>query len=403
MRHMPWIHRMAMMIFTLALPLFIYVGFRLSSAITLVSQSRRFPISKRTARLTVFILMSWFCLWLVVLVYYRFLGNVSQLFVFNNELQWQDYLITFPAWWGLVWVIETFPYFLVIDIFGWVGRKQKNQWMAYLKIFIAVFILLYTGFRTYVDTSHIHIDSSEIAIKNLPDELQGLRLTLFGDIHMDRYTQENELLKLKQTLQSGEEDLILFTGDLTSRGRDFLERVFKIMYQPKAKLASFACMGDHDYWTAPSQIKSELKNNGWKFLQNQHHLITHKGRRILITGITYVYSQRISGNELKKLLSNAPEADVKILIVHQPREHLVEITAKYGYHLFLAGHTHGGEIVPHIFGIPVSPAQRETRYWQGQHRFKDLQVVITNGIGRTLAALRYHAPSEITKLTLVKR
>jgi predicted MPP superfamily phosphohydrolase len=58
-------------------------------------------------------------------------------------------------------------------------------------------------------------------------------------------------------------------------------------------------------------------------------------------------------------------------------------------------------VVNHLFGIPFSPALQETRYCWGQHQVNGLQVVITNGIGRTLAALRYHAPSEITNLILV--
>jgi predicted MPP superfamily phosphohydrolase len=349
-------------------------------------------------------------LWLAVLVFYRFSGDVSGLFVFNNQLVWQDYLIVFPAWWGLVWAIEIFPYFLLFDLSGWLIKIKRNpvnpgfklEKLSYLKIAIAIFFLIYTGIRTYVDTTQMRVNGSEIVIKKLPDELHGLRLALFGDVHMDRYTGEHKLAKLKKTLQAGQEDLIFFTGDLTSRGIDFLAPVYEIMNQPNSRLGSFACMGDHDFWTAANQIPLRLKNKGWHFLENQHQVITHKNRRILVTGITYVYSKRISTIQFKKLLSSAPEADLKILMVHQPREHLVEIASRYGYHLFLAGHTHGGELVPHIFGFPISPAARETRYWQGRHRFQGLQVVITNGIGRTLAALRYHAPAEITSLTLKK-
>ncbi len=416
---LPWIYRMAIMIFGLALPLFAYVFFSLSSAITKArpaGEPGRPPISKKKARLWVFALMAWCYLWPLALVYYRFYGDVSGMFVFDNGVVWQDILVVFPAWCGLVAVLEISPYFLTLDLLGWASRwkifsslrtspgkkEPKKGRLARVKIVIAVFFLLYAGFRTYMDTNHVRIKESEIAVKNLPTELQGLKLVLFGDVHMDRYTQERKLEKLKNTLQAGEDDLIFFSGDLTSRGKDFLERAYKIMAQPRATVGSFACMGDHDYWTAPGEIASRLMGSGWTFLENQHRLVKHKGRRILVTGVTFVYSDPISGDGLKKLLDNAPEADVKIMLVHQPREHLVEIAAHYGYHLFLAGHTHGGEIVPHIFGFPVTPAEEETRYCWGIHSFKDLQVVVTNGIGQTLAALRYHAPSELRRLTLVK-
>lgn len=411
---MPWIYRMAMTIMLLALPLYIYVGFRLSTAMAKASKSSRFPISKKSARIIVFSMILWFYLWPITLEAYYLTGNFRNLFVYSPQLHWQDYLVVFPSWWGLISVVEIFPYFLVLDIFTGMSRlkifsSRKKQseskqpgppWLSYLKIATALFFLFYVGIRAYFDTSHVRISTSEVVIKNLPKELQGLRLCLFGDIHVNRYTQGKKLDILKNTLQAGNDDLIFFTGDLIGRGPDYINQALNVICNPKAKLASTACMGDHDYWTAPNLIAREMRKCGWKFLQNQHQLISYKGRQILVTGITYVYSQRISIYELERLLANAPKADLKILMAHQPRKFLVEIAAKYGYQLFLAGHNHGGEVVNHIFGIPFSPSLLETPYWQGQHRFNGLQVVVTNGIGRTLAALRYHAPAEITKLIL---
>ncbi|MCP5054133.1 MAG: hypothetical protein GY940_43600 [bacterium] len=408
---------MAVTIFLLALPLFVYVGLRLSTAIAQASKTSRFPISKKAARIAVFSVILWFYLWPLTLVFYKLTGNISNLFVFNMQLQWQDYLILFPAWWGLITMGEILPYFLALDIYGWFSKRKifspgkvqqgekppERRWPSYLKVGIALFFLVYVGFRTYWDTSHVHISTSEVAIENLPENLRGLRISLFGDVHMGRNTLPEDLGTLKNTLQSGEEDLIFFTGDLTSRGTRYLDKAFNMMCQPKGKIGSIACMGDHDFWTAPQRIAGELKRCGWKFLENQHHLFSYKGHRILVTGITFVYSSRISETEFRKLLENAPDADLKIMVVHQPREFLVEIASQYGYQLFLGGHTHGGEIVNHLFGIPFSPGLTETRYCWGLHRFNDLQVAITNGIGRTLAGLRYHAPSQITKLVLVKK
>jgi predicted MPP superfamily phosphohydrolase len=412
---MPWIYRMAVKIMLLAFPLYIYVGFRLSNAIAKASGSSRFPISKKTARIIVFTVMLWFYLWPITLEVYYLTGNFRNLFVYSPHLHWQDYLVVFPSWWGLISVVEIFPYFVALDIFTGVSRlkifssreKQSDKkqpgrpWLSYLKIAITLFFLLYVGVRAYFDTCHVRISTTEVAIENLPKELQGLRLCLFGDIHVNRYTRGKKLDKLRNTLQAGNEDLIFFVGDLVEMGPDYINQALNATCNPKGKLASTACMGDHDYWTAPNLIAREMRRCGWKFLQNQHHLIFYKGRQILVTGITYVYSQRISTYELERLLGNAPKADLKILIVHQPRGFLVETAAKYGYHLFLAGHNHGGEVVTHVFGIPFSPSLLETPYWHGQHRFNGLHVVITNGIGRTLAALRYHAPAEITKLVLV--
>jgi len=424
---MPWIYRTALRIFFAALPMFIYIGFRLASAMAETSAGTRFALSIRNARLMVSGLIAWIYLWPLTLVFYYYSGNFRSLFAFQPQLQWQDYLMVFPAWWGLIAFVEILPYFILLDIYGWLHRlivssrykknravntentlptaksKTSSRRSAFIKIGIAVFFLLYSGVRTLWDSNHVRIARNTIAIPNLPEKLTGLQLTFFGDLHMDRFTQGKKLDILHETLHAENNDFIFFSGDLISSGHRFIDGAVKRLSKPRAKTAAIACMGDHDLWTAPERIVDGLVANGWNFLQDQHKLFTHNGQTVLVTGITYVYSQRIKSLELEQLLTAAPKADLKILLVHQPREHLVKIAAQYGYHLFLAGHTHGGEIVNHIFGFPVSPSKLETPYCWGIHDYKNIKVVITNGIGRTLAGLRYHAPAQINQLVLVKQ
>lgn len=404
---MPWIFRMTLTASVAVLPLYIYVGLRLATAVSTVSN--RFKNPKRARRLLVYPAFSWFYLFPLILVFSHLTGNFRELFVYTPNVGWKDYLLMYPFWWGLVSILEITPLFITLDltrlagrlkIFG--GREKQKQWKwdSRLKIAIVLIILVYTGVRIPLDTGHVHTSTTKVYIKNLPKEFQNLRISFFGDIHMDRYTKEKKLAPLKKTLQSGEEDLVFFSGDLVSRGMDYVSRALKVVGHPRVRLEAIACMGDHDYWTAPFEIPRQLENAGWRFLQNEHRVIPYKGRRILVTGVTHVYSRRISEGYLREFLSKAPEADLKILLVHQPMEMVVETAAEYGYHLLLGGHTHGGQIVSHIFGLPVSVGQKETRYCWGTHRIGEMWAVVTNGVGMTLSPIRYHAPSEIKRIVL---
>ncbi|MCP5105916.1 MAG: hypothetical protein GY950_21190, partial [bacterium] len=329
-------------------------------------------------------------------------GNVREIFVYSDQMHWQDYLFAYPTWWGLAALLGMVPFFFLLDILGLVGRLKKAQWRwpSYLKIGVMVLFLIYGGIRMYLDTEHVRVSGSEVSIEGLPREFQGLRITFFGDTHVDRYTNGDKLSKLKDILQSGEEDLVFFSGDLISRGMNFISPAMEVVAHPQGKLANIAVMGDHDYWTNRWRIPGELEKNGWTFLEDRHIVIPHNGHRILVTGITHVYSRRMMEYALKRFLKSAPGADLKIMLVHQPLKMVVETAAEYGYHLLLGGHTHGGQLVFHIFGIPVSPGQEETPYWRGRHRVGDMEVVVTNGIGMTLAPVRYHAPAEINRITL---
>ena len=403
---MPWFLRMTIRISLLALPLYIYVGWRLSTAI-----STRFPVSRKTARMIVFSVIFWLYLFPITIGVYYGSGILNQLFVFDTQLHWQDYLLLFPFWLGFISLLEIFPFFVVLDIICLVSRlkmfsfrKKWLVWQAYLKICIVIFFLLYVGMRSYLDTHYVGISTYNAAVKKLPEAFHNLRLCFISDIHVDRYTQTKKLEKVEERVHAADSDLLFFSGDLVSEGRDYLTSALDVMCHPSSKLGSIACMGDHDFWSAARTIPREMKKCGWTFLQNEHHLISYKGHQILVTGVTNIYSRRIQTYELERLLSNAPNrnAHLKILLVHQPRDFMVEIAAKYGYHLLLAGHTHGGQIVPHLFGIPITPSQTETRFYRGRYQYNGMHVIVTNGIGLTLAPLRYHAPAEITGIILVK-
>ena len=130
-------------------------------------------------------------------------------------------------------------------------------------------------------------------------------------------------------------------------------------------------------------------------------VITYRGRTILVSGLTHIYSDRLPESAMRQYLNAAPQADLRILLVHQPAEDVVEAAADAGYDLVLAGHTHGGQIVFHPLGIPLTPSMRETKYYRGHHKVGETHVVVTRGVGLTLAPIRYHARAEVTSMTVV--
>jgi predicted MPP superfamily phosphohydrolase len=165
-----------------------------------------------------------------------------------------------------------------------------------------------------------------------------------------------------------------------------------------ARLA--ACIGDHDYWSDTEKISNKLQNCGWTFLDNSHRIIFYKNKKILVTGVTYVYSQRTSPNQLRSLLNNAPKADLKILIVHQPSKSVLKIAEEFDYDILLAGHTHGGQVVFRPFGFDITPTKFENEFYSGYLKKNNLNIFISNGIGLTMMPFRYNAPAEILTINL---
>lgn len=401
---MPWHVQMLLRIFPFLLIAYLYTGWRISHSITAL-----FALPAGRVRLGVGLLIFFLNLLpIMVLIAYRD-GRGGQIYLMRPQLQTLDYLATFPFWIGLIVVVEMLPYFLALDIAGGIFRLipplkhwEWGKWKAGLYLAIAAFFTVYVCIRSFLDTSRVRLETFRVEMADMPSSLENLSLTLIADVQVDRYTGESKLKRLEEKVRQADGDLLLFGGDVVTSGELFIPLAQRFMCGLTAPLGRIACMGDHDYWSNSRAIPAGLRDCGWTFLQDQHRVIEHNGSHILVTGITHIYSQRIQPARLKSLFEEAPAADLKILLIHQPSDQVIRAAWEYGYHLVLAGHTHGGQIVFRSFGIPLAPTRFENKFYSGLYSYDNMPVIVTNGVGLTLAPLRYHAPAEVVKVVLAR-
>jgi hypothetical protein len=321
-------------------------------------------------------------------------------------MSWLDAVGLYPFWIGVIIVAELLFPFLVLDAVL-IATRFRSSWhgtaartVPLLRLVIGCAVFLYVPVRVFFDTATVRDTEVRVAIANLPAELRGLRLTLVADLQVDRYTGSSKITQMQSIVKARAPDLLLSGGDVVTNGVSFLAEAGQAMCAMAGTLGSVAVMGDHDFWSAPSTIRNLHERCGWLFLENEHHLFTRGGRRILVSGLTHIYSRKLSTAELDAFLSHAPEADVRILLAHQPAEEVVRRASAHRYDLVVAGHTHGGQIVLHPLGIPLTPSMFETDYYQGEYRLGATQVIVSRGLGLTLAPIRYHAPAEVVTVEL---
>lgn len=399
---MPWHLRSVTSIFLFSLVVYVYIALRLSSAV-----ANLFPASRAWARWGVFLIVFLCNLFPLIILAHYLSGDYRHFFIFRNELGWQDYLFLFPFWVGLIIVMEALPYYLFTDAIGLFLRITKSsfllswtKWRSALHLAIIIFFVFFVGVKSYLDSNRVVTRNYAVPIKNLPAGLNEMSLVLFGDLQVDRYTRKSKLERVKMRFQEANGDMLLFAGDLVTSGETFIDAGIDLLCELEAGIVRISCLGDHDSWSNPTRISAGLRDCGWAFLENEHRLITHNDHTILVTGVVYIYRQRMSSQQIRELLSDAPPADLKILLVHQPAKKVIRVAKEFGYHLVLAGHTHGGQIVFRPFGFRLTPSMFENDHFSGLEREDELSVIVTNGIGYTLAPLRYNAPAEIVKIQL---
>ncbi|MGA9520814.1 MAG: metallophosphoesterase [Myxococcaceae bacterium] len=110
-----------------------------------------------------------------------------------------------------------------------------------------------------------------------------------------------------------------------------------------------------------------------------------------------------TGDALNARLLNAPEGAFKLLAYHTPD--LIE-DLKVRPDLYLAGHTHGGQVRLPRYGALVTMSRFDKKYEMGRYEIDGTVLYVNRGIGTDgghLPRIRFMARPEIAVIDLVGR
>ena len=400
--HLPWPLRMLLILWPFILLISFYLIRRVHNSLSLL-RSAPLPGLKKILH----ILWLWVNAYPVVVFVLFLTGKYTPDYLVEGKFAWVDWLFTYPFVLAFLISVTAFPYLLLVQGIGRLGRKRfsaaQHRLLAWVQLGIVGLLIVWVPWKSYQDTQTVRLRTHTIQLGGKSSVFQDFSILLTADIQADRYTGSRELRHLATIADTTDYQLALFAGDLITYSPAHLPLAVPAMCRFPQKAPSVACMGDHDYWFAPKAVPEKLRHCGWTFLENRHKLVRWKDKLILVTGITNIYSKPISREYLERLLDMAPPAQLKILLVHQPKQWIADLAEKYEYHLMVGGHTHGGQVAIPLFGWQFTPTMLENGYYSGLYRHGKLHVVVTNGIGLTFIPLRFGAPAEVTRIVINPR
>lgn len=325
-----------------------------------------------------------------------------------------DSLIQFPFWLFVLWMIQCVLLFLPIDILRLIlfpiykSRKEKVKHIVLkVQLVLIVFFLVYVPIRSLYDYFTVSIRVIEYEKQNLPKKLEGLRITFIADVQADRYTNAYRLERFIDKVNETNPDLVLIAGDVITSTPDYIYEAARFLGKIKSMYGIYSCVGDHDNWAYRNdtprslrEVTSALSSKNIEMIDNQKKILTVDSAKIGITFVTNTYVESINRNSLDSLTSGGNNVDLKILLTHQPRQFIIDEALKKNYDLFLAGHTHGGQLTFWFPFINLSPTLVETKYVRGDFHFGNMLAVINRGLGMSLIPLRYNSTPEVTVIVL---
>lgn len=260
-------------------------------------------------------------------------------------------------------------------------------------------LLLLSALWGVVEARGLNVDYRTVKVRGLPAGFDGVTVVFASDLHQGPFAGKDEMDKLVNKINELEPDMLLLGGDYVENGSSDKTELLDGLSRIEAPLGKFAVLGNHDTGDSAEAWRKLLANEGVTLLQNESAVVTHKGGKLHIVGVgDYTTRQADS----KAAMQNVPNGVVCLFLSHNPDILYTIMGATYENRIGLtvSGHTHGGQVS--LFGIytPITNSLYGTEFLSGWSEMSGYMHLTSNGVGTTIAPIRFMAPPQIHFITL---
>lgn len=275
---------------------------------------------------------------------------------------------------------------LVLLALGKLRGLGKRVGLTATALFVlGVLTLLYGRF---IEGDWLEVTRETVVTKKWPKGTR-VRIAHLSDLHLD--VQTRGLTRAVEVLRKENVDLIVFTGDSLNE-RDAAPLFRRVMSNLQAPLGRYAVRGNHD---TSRWADVNLFDNGPATELLSEFPSVKDSPPIALCGAPFNQPELVSA-----CLANTRANTFTIVAFHTPD--LVEALTPQP-DLYLAGHTHGGQIALPFYGAVITFSQFDKKYEAGRYQVGDTTLYVNRGIGFEphLPKIRLNARPELTIIDVV--
>jgi predicted MPP superfamily phosphohydrolase len=280
------------------------------------------------------------------------------------------------------------------------GRDNPSgRWASSLPFLIAnICLTLLVLYGFYFEP--FHLQTTQLTLRVPTNKLSSpVRIVQISDLHMERSTiREKSLAPLVNSLHP---DLIVLTGDYLNLSYIHdpiaMEDARDLLAQLSAPYGVFAVNGTVDN---AERMKKLFSGSGVVVLDDQVAQVNLPGGKLSIIGVSN-WGGAHDAEMVRRLAARAPKDQYRLLLFHTPDR--IQEAVQGEIDLYLAGHTHGGQVRLPFYGALVTFSEYGKKYEAGMYQVGGTTLYVSRGIGMEGAGaprVRFLAPPEVVVIDL---
>ncbi len=256
-------------------------------------------------------------------------------------------------------------------------------------------------YATWVEPFRLQVTRVELTSPRLRGD-RPLRVLHVSDIHFEIWSpRERRLLEVARELAP---DLILVTGDylnLSSVEEPAAQKGVRELMEALSSLAPTWAIAGSPPVDRSHVVPAIFQGLPIRWLLDEAAEVEVEGHPLRLLGLRCTKDRRRDGARLRSLLPEGAGETFTVLLYHSPD--LMPDAVKAGVDLYLAGHTHGGQVRLPLFGAIFTSSDFWKRYEAGLYQEGGTVLYVSRGLGvEGLGAprARFLSPPELVLLTL---
>ncbi|MEL7464153.1 MAG: metallophosphoesterase [Pseudomonadota bacterium] len=245
------------------------------------------------------------------------------------------------------------------------------------------------------------------------------RVAALSDVHASLpWMSADRIRRIVERTNGLEPDVTLLLGDYSHGSSWRSGDVHSWEWAPalgglRARAGVFGVLGNHDWWSDRSALRRldgptygqlALETAGVTMLENDAQRVEIDGRGLWLAGLgdqlAYLTSAHtpLSGrDDLDATIAAIGDAEEPVILMAHEPDIFPQVPDRVA--LTLSGHTHGGQV--RLFGwAPATASRYGQRYVYGHVREDGRDLIVTGGLGYSVAPIRFGSPPEILLVDL---